>query len=144
MAKSSSQATPAGASLAFELGFAALVIVVPLLNPAETTFVAYYPKLLAFQAILAILCGIWVTRWKLVGIRRSPFTLPIILYTAVLTLSITQSVNRVESLVQIAHQFGLALLFLILLQNLVAANHLRYLRYVIWIGIVVDANSRPA
>jgi len=108
--------------------FALLAVAVPLAYQSQAVAVAYYSKLVVFQAALAGLCGAWLMAGPSWHFRaRSPFVLPVVLYLGIGVLSALQAVNRVEALVQISHQLSLTLLFLVLLHTVKPSDVPRYL-----------------
>ena len=111
--------------------FALLAVAVPLAYQSQAVAVAYYAKLVVFQAALLCLCGVWTIAG---GARpgrsipvRSPFILPVVLYLFLAVASSLQAVNRVESLVQISHHLSLTFLFLVLVHRVQPADVPRYL-----------------
>ena len=106
MARKSNTSIPASYDRAFDLGFGAMVALVPLvlLLPLdalkEAVFIAYYPNLFLLQAALLYLTIVWNLKQRAAGfpgLQASPFTLPVVLYLTVSALSTFQAVNRVEA-----------------------------------------------
>jgi O-antigen ligase len=120
----------------FEWLFILLFVAVPFVWSSEFVFVAYYPKLLAFHIGLATLYIAWLLKDRPI-FRSSVILLPVLAYLIITAFSAFGAVNRIDALVQISHRLGLALLFVVLLNNIRPQDFLRYMRPIITIGVVV-------
>ncbi|MBT3602371.1 MAG: hypothetical protein HN521_04820 [Candidatus Latescibacteria bacterium] len=120
----------------FEWLFTLMLIAVPLVWSSEFVFVAYYPKLVAFHIGLAALYIAWLFKNRPIFHSSSLF-LPIFAYLLIIICSALWAPNRIDTLVQVSHHLGLALLFFVLLNNIRTQNILRHMRPIVAIGIVI-------
>lgn len=113
-----------------------MLVAIPLAVAPESIQPGYYPKLFLLHAGLAVLAGYAILRRA--AFLGSPLVLPAALFLLFNAVSISQSVNRVESVVVLSHR--LALLSTLLLGTaLLDTRHLSRLFAVLGVASAVTA-----
>ena len=115
--------------------FSGAVILLPLFYTLpgyrDSAFIAYYPKLFLLQLFCFLLTTIWFLRQRVEsrsGFVSSPLLFPILLLLGLSSVSTIYAINRVETLIQVSHQFSLTALFLCLTNNLHGKEIKRFLQ----------------
>lgn len=115
-----------------------LLVAVPLVWSSQFVFVTYYPKLVALQIGVLLLCLAWFfQKPNRNHFCTSSLTLPIAAYVLVSALSITQALNRFEVILQLSHLIAFPLFFWVVLNNFRSQNLSRYFAYAVGTGIVI-------
>ncbi len=117
----------------------ALFIVVPYIYWGEIYDGALLPKLLAFQTLALLLFGIGLVHAAAgrLAWRSSPLFLPLLCYLLLAAFSITQSVNRIESMLQLAQYASLALIPFLVLYTLSGDRLFRIFQVAVWAGLPI-------
>ena len=88
-----------------------MLIGIPLVILSESVNPGYYPKLLVLHSGLTVLA--FLAFWSGVPTPASPLLLPAVTLILIHILSVTQAVNRVESVVVLSHRLSLLTAFLL-------------------------------
>ncbi len=124
------------------IGFLALFLLIPLVYKADLYAFTLLPKRFLIQAILTVVALFWVLDWRSGSappLRKTRFTLPIALYLIFTAIALSQAVNPVTGLVNLAHQLTFALLFFLVLNTLRIEAVPGLLRISAGVGILVSA-----
>jgi len=123
-----------------ETAWMALFVLTPFVYSAQVYDGALLPKLLTFQALAMILFGICLKKiWREISSgNTSPIFLPLFLYLLFASLSVVYAANRIESVLQLAHYAGLALIPLAVFCSLSPSGLLEVFRVAAWIGFPIS------
>ncbi len=118
----------------------ALFILVPLIYSGQVYEGALYPRLVVFQILLLFiaLAGLIQARNKRPFRGSSPIILPLLIYALLAALSVVQSVNRVESVLRLAHYTSFVLLPIFVIWTLSSESLFRIFRVAAWTGLPIS------
>ena len=123
-----------------ETAWMALFVLAPFVYSSQVYDGALLPKLLVFQILAVIFFGICLRRiWRDRSLYSvSPILLPLFLYLLLASLSVAYAVNRIESVLQLAHYVGLALIPLAVFCTLSPSGLLKVFRVAAWVGVPIS------
>lgn len=124
-----------------QLGFPILFIAVPLVYYPDLYAFTLLPKRLLIQIVLTIIALFWILDWHgnfSLSFRDTRFKLPISTYLLFSTIALSQSVNPVVGLVNLAHQLTFAFLFFLVLNNIKEKTIPSLIRISSGVGILVS------